>query len=216
MAQGRRAHGVEARQKEGLSGVGARIASVAAALLSLAGLACLGLALHAHLGNRDVRSQAVQSGTGPLTPFEVTLAPAMNPMRITVTAKVDERNRAALRGAREYYQMSLYRDGRPLRRWMEALSAEDENRRPRAQASFSVAPVEIAEAGTYLILLLRRDGDSAPGFAGHVVRIERSGARAADVTLAWQGGVLLVLGILFQLFLGLPLKFVARMRGMRD
>ena len=194
----------------------ARIASVAAALLSLAGLACLGLALHAHLGNRDLRSQAVQSGTGPLTPFEVTLAPAMNPMRITVTATVDERNRAMLRNARENYRLSLYRGGRPLKRWAATLAAEDENRHPRVQASFSVEPVEVADAGQYVFLLLRPDGDGAPGFTGHEIRLERSGPRAADVTLAWQGGVLLVLGILFQLFLGLPLKFGARMRGMRD
>lgn len=210
MAQGGRAHGVEARQEEGLSEVRARIASVAAALLSLTGLACLGLALHAHLGNRDLRSQAVQSGSGPLTPFEVTLAPAMNPMRVTVTAKVDERNRAALRNARENYQLSLYCGVRPLKRWVAALVAEDANRNPRPQASFSVEPVQIADAGRYIFLLLRPDGDAAPGFTGHEIRLERSGARAADVTRAWQGGVLFVLAILVQLFLGLPLKFGAR------
>ena len=194
----------------------ARIASVAAALLSLAGLACLGLALQGHLGDRDLGSKVVQEGIGPLMPFEVTLDPSMNPIRIVVTATLEERNRPLLRNAREYYQLSLYHNGRPLRRWMEGLASEDENRRPRTQASFSIAPVEIPEAGAYQILLLRRDGDATPGFAGHEIRLERSGARAVQVTRTWQGGVLLVLGILVQLFLGLPLKFGERMPGMRD
>ena len=194
----------------------ARIASIAAALLVLGGLACLGLALQAYLGGRDLGSMAVQTGSGPLMPFEVTLDPAMSPMRITVTAKVEERNRALLRDARENYRLSLYRDGRPLKRWVAALAAEDESHNPQARTFFKVEPVEVADAGQYVFLLLRPDGDATPGFVGHEIRLERSGPRAEDVTRAWQGGVLLVLGVLIQLCLGLPLKFGLRMREMRE
>lgn len=190
----------------------ARIASLGAALLVLAGLFCLGLALHGYLGGRDLGSKVVQGAGGPLMPFEVSLDPDMNPMRVAVTAKVDERNRAALRNARENYQLSLYRGGRPLKRWVATLVAEDADRNPRPQASFSVEPVEIADAGQYMFLLLRPDGDAAPGFTGHEIRVERSGARAADVTRAWQGGVLLLLGILVQLFLGRRIARSVRQR----
>ena len=184
-----------------------RAARVVAALLALAGLACAGAALYGHLGSRDIHVKTVQSAGGPLMPTEVMLDPAMNPMRITVTAKVDERNRAALKDRRENYQLSLYRNGRPQKRWLAMLSPEDENRNPRIEASFSVAPVEVAEAGTYVILLLRPDGDAAPAFIGHEVRIQRSGARESDVTLAWQGAILILLGFVL---------FLVRMLGMRE
>jgi len=190
--------------------------SVAAALLACSGLACLGFALYGYFDSRDLRVQIVQSGGAPLMPMEVTLDPAMNPMRITVTAKVDERNRAELRNNRENYQLSLYRNGRPQRRWLATLAAEDENRKPRAQASFAVEPVEVTEAGQYFILLMRPDGDAAPGFVGHEVRLQRSGARAGDVALAWQGATLLLLGVVARYFFGLPFRFRPRMRGMRD
>jgi hypothetical protein len=196
MAQGGGADRAQARKEESLN----RAIAAAALLMALAGLACLGLALYGHLGNRDVRTHAVQSGDGPLMPM------AMNPMRITVTANVNESNRAQLRNARENYLLSLYRNGRPLRRWQATLVAEDEDRKPRAQASFSVEPVEIAESGAYQLLLLRPDGDAAPGFAGHVLRLEREGARPADVTRAWQGAILLVLGLTL---------FLLRMPAMR-
>jgi len=177
-----------------------------AALLVLGGLACAGAALYGYLGSRDIAAQVVQSG-GPLLPMEVALEPAMNPMRITVTAKVDERNRAALPNRRETYQLSLYLNGRPLKRWLAMLSPEDEDRNPRLDASFSVAPVEVAEAGRYHILLLRPEGDIAPAFIGHEVRVQRMGARADDVTLAWLGGILLLPGLVL---------FLARMLAMRQ
>ena len=183
-----------------------RAASAAAALLALAGLACVGAALHGHLGSRDIRAQVVQSG-GPLMPMEVTLDPAMNPMRVTVTAKVDERNRAALPNRRENYNLSLYRNGRPQKRWLAMLSPEDENRNPRIEASFSVEPVEVAEAGQYLFVLMRPDGDIAPAFIGHEVRVQRTGPRASDVTLAWLGAILILLGFVL---------FLVRMLGMRE
>lgn len=183
-----------------------RAASLVAALLVLGGLSCAGTALFGHLGSGDIRTQVVQSG-GPLMPLEVALDPSMNPMRITVRAKVDERNRAALPNRRENYQLSLYRNGRPQKRWLAMLSPEDENRNPRLEASFSIEPVEVAEAGQYLIVLLRPDGDIAPAFIGHEVRVQRAGARATDVTLAWQGAILIVLGLVL---------FLARMQGMRD
>ncbi len=183
-----------------------RAASIVAALLALAGLACAGAALYGHLGSRDIHVQIVQSGGGPLTPAEVMLDPAMNPMRITVTAKVDERNRAALKDRRENYQLSLYRNGLPQKRWLATLSPEDENRNPRLEGSFSVEPIEVAEAGKYALLLLRPDGDAAPAFVGHELRVQRGRARTGDVTLAWLGGILVFLGLLL---------FLARMRGMR-
>lgn len=177
-------------------------ASAAAALLVLGGLGCAGAALHGFLGSRDISMQVVQTGSGPLMPMEVTLDPALNPMRLTVTAHVDEKNRAALPNGRENYQVSLYRNGRPLRRWLAVLAAQDDARKPRTQASFSIEPFEVAEAGQYAILLLRPDGDAAPAFTGHEVRLQRSGPRAGDVRLAWQAAILLLLGLLLQIFLG--------------
>ena len=191
-------------------------ASIVAALLALGGLGCAVAALHGLLGSRDIRTQVVQSGGGPLMPMEVSLHPAMNPMRITVTAQVDEKNRAALPNGRENYQLSLYRNGRPQRRWVATLAAEDEERKPRARASFSIEPLEVAEAGQYAILLLRPGGDAAPAFTGHEVRLQRSGARAGDVRLAWQAAILLLLGLLLQAFFGRPLIFGPRMQGMRE
>lgn len=187
-------------------------ASLAAALLALGGLGCAAAGLYGIFGNRDIHAQVVQAGGGPLMPMEVPLDPAMNPMRVTVTARVDERNRAALPNGRENYQLSLYRNGRPLRRWMAMLAAEDADRRPRAQASFSIERLEVAEPGQYAILLLRPDGDAAPAFTGHEVRLQRGGPRAADVRLAWQGGILLLLGLLLQVFS----NRVLRMRAMRE
>ena len=90
-----------------------------------------------------------------------------------------------------------------MKRWLAMLSLEDENRNPRFVASFSVEPVEVAEAGEYLILLLRPDGDGAPAFVGHEVRVQRTAARAGDVTLAWLGAGLFFSGLLL---------FLARMR----
>ena len=177
-------------------------ASAAAALLVLGGLGCAGAALEGLLASRDIRTQVVQTGGGPLKPMELTLDPAMNPMRVTVTAQVNEKNRAALPNGRESYQLSLYRNGRPLRRWVAMLAAEDAERKPRTQASFSIEPFEVAEAGPYAILLLRPDGDAAPAFTGHEVRVQRSGARPGDVRLAWQGAILLLLGVLLQAFFG--------------
>jgi len=87
------------------------------------------------------------------------------------------------------------------------LSPEDENRNPRLEASFSVAPVEVAEAGPYLVVLLRPDGDIAPAFIGHEVRVQRIAPRASDVTLAWLGAMLVLLGFVL---------FLVRMPGMRD
>jgi len=183
-----------------------RAASIVAVLLVLGGLCCAGIALHGHLSGRDIVNQVVQKG-GPLRSMEVALDPAMNPMRITVTAKVDERNRAALPNQRENYWLVLFRDGRLLKRWLAMLSPQDENRNPRLEASFSIAPVEVAEAGQYVIVLFRPDGDIAPAFIGHEVRVQRAGPRAADVRLAWLGGILVLLG--FALFL-------VRMLGMRE
>lgn len=191
-------------------------ASFAAALLVLGGLGCAAAALYGFLGSRDIGMQVVQTGSSPLMPMEVALDPAMNPMRLTVTAQVDEKNRAALPNGRENYQLSLYRNGRPLRRWLAVLAAEDDARKPRTQASFSIEPFEVAEAGQYAILLLRPDGDAAPAFTGHEVRLQRSGPRAGDVRLAWQGAILLLLGGLLQFFYGRPLEFGARMQGMRE
>jgi hypothetical protein len=178
-------------------------ASVGAALLVLAGLGCAGAALYGHLGSRVIGTQAAQKG-GPLKSMEVALDPAMNPMRITVTAQVDERNRAAFLNRREDYNLWLYRNGQLQKRWMAMLSPEDENRKPRLEASFSVEPVEVAEAGKYVIVLMRPGGDIAPLFTGHVVRVQRIGPRAADVMLAWFGAILIVLGVVLRAVFGLP------------